>query len=99
MKVVWTKTAELTFQAEIDFILKKWTPKEVKKFVDLVDEIIDKLKEFPLLGRYSESGDLYLTISKQITLVYRLLDHDVLELLLFWNNKQNPKDLEKIIGM
>lgn len=97
MEIVWTETAELTFQAELDFILKKWNTKEAIKFTDLVDETIENLKEFPLLGRYSDSGDFYLVISKQTTLIYRLVESNVMELLLFWNNKQNPENLEATI--
>ena len=31
MKIVWTKTAKLTYQAEIDFIFNKWSLKEAKR--------------------------------------------------------------------
>lgn len=63
MKIVWTKTAELTFHAEMEFILKKWNLKQVEKFINLVDDIIDQLKKFPLLGKHSESNDRFLVIS------------------------------------
>ena len=98
MKIVWTETAELTYKAELDFILKKWNVKERNKFILLIDEVTQRLVEFPTIGRYSDTGDIYLVISKQTTLIYRLLDDDILELLLFWNNKQNPDDLEQIIN-
>lgn len=40
MKIIWTHTAELTYLAEIEFILKKWNLKETIKFIDLVDDIV-----------------------------------------------------------
>ncbi|AUP77684.1 type II toxin-antitoxin system RelE/ParE family toxin [Flavivirga eckloniae] len=97
MRIVWTQTAELSFEAEIDFILKKWTNKEATSFINLVEEVLEQLKKFPLLGRLFENDNMYLVISKQTTLIYRVLNEKTLELLLLWNNKQNPENLEKAI--
>ena len=97
MKIVWTKTAELSFQAEIEFILKKWSGKEAISFINLVNEVLEQLKKFPFLGKHFENNVMHLVISKQSTVIYRILDEKALELLLFWNNKQNPKDLENTI--
>ena len=71
--------------------------KRSQTFIKLVDDILAHLKKYPLLGKGDKSNRRYIVISKQTTLLYRLLDGDILELLLFWNNKQNPKDLEAII--
>lgn len=97
MKIVWTETAELSFNSEIEFIFKKWTTKEVQSFIDLVNTDLNKLKQFPLLGKSYENDIMHLVISKQTTLIYRILNEETLELLLFWNNKQKPKDLENAI--
>ena len=97
MKIVWTRTAEVSFQLEIDFIILKWTNKQAFLFVDLVKDILKKLEKFPLLGKSYENDIMHLVVSKQTTLIYRILEGEIVELLLFWNNKQNPKDLEKAI--
>lgn len=68
-------------------------------FVALVEEHIEKLKSFPLLGKSSEyTDDYYLVISKQTTLIYNFSGNNTIELLLFWNNKWNPNDLESFLN-
>lgn len=96
MIVVWTATAEITYEAEQDYILKKWNINEVINFVELVDSTINKLQDFPSLGKVI-NGDRHFIMSKQTTLIYRIINDNKIELLLFWNNKWNPNDLIGIL--
>lgn len=50
MKVHWTSLADLTFDDEIDFILRKWNAKEAGEFIDLVDEFQKALIFKPIYG-------------------------------------------------
>lgn len=97
--VHWLTLAELTFLDEIDFILKKWNINEVEKFTLLVYDFIDTLSQNPSIGKYSSNRKIYsLVISKQTTLYYSVLeDINQIDLLLFWNNKQNPSHLKKLL--
>lgn len=97
IKIIWSYNASVSFGNEVDFILMKWNIKEAEKFVDLVDSILLKLKETSFIGiKYNENTYSY-TISKQTTLYYRILQNDIIELLLFWNNQRNPKELLKYL--
>jgi plasmid stabilization system protein ParE len=97
MIVVWTRTAKKTFLAETDFILRKWNKRQVKAFVQLVDECLGLLASGTLEGRKIEE-DLYLpVISKQATLYY-LRDKNNIVLQVFWNNKRNPEDLRYLLN-
>ena len=95
----WLTLAELTFLDEIDFILKKWNSTEVEKFTLLIYNFIETLSQNPSIGKYSSKGKIYtLVISKQTTLYYIILeDKKQIDLLLFWNNKQNPSNLQKLL--
>ena len=99
MKVVWTKLAEDSYTKELDFIEKKWTFKEVNNFMDLVDEFIKKLEYGVLLGKISSKTNMHsFVISKQTTLYFDYYkDRDLIELLLFWNNQQDPSKLKELI--
>ncbi|MFV5688250.1 type II toxin-antitoxin system RelE/ParE family toxin [Flavobacterium sp. ZT3R25] len=95
----WLTLAELTFLDEIDFILRKWNTNEVEKFTLLVYSFIDALIQNPTIGKYSPKRKIYsLVISKQTTLYYTVLkDKKQIDLVLFWNNKQNPSLLKKLL--
>jgi plasmid stabilization system protein ParE len=95
----WLTLAELTFLDEIDFILRKWNTNEVEKFTLLVYSFINTLSQNPAIRKYSPKRKIYsLVISKQTTLYYTILkDKKQIDLLLFWNNKQNPSLLKKLL--
>ena len=96
-KLNWTTSADLTFSEEIDFIFLKWNESEVIKFIKVVDDCLCKLQSYPNLGRLIEKKNIYrLTISRQTTLYYKILhESQQIDLILFYNNLQDPKSLQK----
>jgi hypothetical protein len=99
MKIVWTESAELSFSDEIEFIGKKWTGSEVVNFIDLVDTFVKKLEIGIIEGKISKSTNIRsFVISKQTTLFFEIIkERNTVILLLFWNNKRNPKELKNRI--
>lgn len=99
MKIVWTQTAQETFNEELDFIYRKWNQTEVEKFLTLIDEFLSILKTGIIQGKVTaRKAIMTFVISQQTTLVYTISkDKKQLILHLFWNNKRNPKDFEKFI--
>ena len=95
--VHWSTLAELTFADEVDFILKKWNQKEVDNFVFLVEDYLKHLSSNPFIGiNFSNPTIYYFVISKQTTLYYKISEDELkIDLILFWNNKKNPKLLDK----
>lgn len=99
MKVIWTPNAELSFSKELESISKKWTITEVINFMDLVDNFIQKLESGIIQGKVSSQTNMRsFVISKQTTLFFDVFDDiQTIELLLFWNNKGNPKKLKNFL--
>lgn len=99
MKVIWTPNAELSFAKELEYISKKWTMTEVINFMDIVDNFIEKLESGIIQGKISATTNMRsFVISKQTTLFFDVFDDtQTIELLLFWNNKENPKKLKKFL--
>jgi len=99
MKIVWTKKAELSYAKELENISKKWTNKEVGNFMILVDEFIKKLETGLIEGKVSSKRNVRsFVISKQTTLYFSVNKNErVINLILFWNNKFNPKKLKKAL--
>lgn len=97
--IIWSTLAEITFAEEIEFIFEKWNQVEVDKFDDLVRENLKRISKRPLIGNQKLNEQAYsLVISKQTTLYYSFSDKEKrINLILFWNNNQNPKLLDKFL--
>jgi len=100
MKVIWTPTAELSFARELERISKKWSNAEIVHFINIVDQFIHQLESGVIEGRVSKMTNLRsFVISKQTTLFFDYFeDEKTLELLLFWNNRVDPKKLKKFLN-
>lgn len=98
-RIEWKSIATRTYFGEINFILSKWNETEVQKFEDLVYDFLEILSKNPKIGIYKPQNNCYsLVISKQTTLFYKIIkDKFQIDLILFWNNKQNPDDLIKLL--
>lgn len=98
-KIEWKEIATYSYFNEIDFILSKWNEIEVQKFEDLVYDFLSTLSKTPEIGIYNSKNNFYsLVISKQTTLFYKIIeDQSQIDLILFWNNKQNLKQLERLL--
>lgn len=99
LEVKWSSLAEITLAEEIDFILKKWNLVEADEFVLLLYEFLKRLSINSKIGIFNPKFNCFsIVISKQTTLYYRILESEKkLELVLFWNNKQNPIHLKKLL--
>lgn len=97
MKVIWSEKAKLSYFRELDFILEKWNYQEVQNFIDLIDDFVFTLKSGIFEGKVSPGTNLHsFVIAKQTTLYFDVnKKRNRIELLLFWNNLQDPKQLQK----
>lgn len=97
--ILWLHEAEISYYEELDFIYEKCNIIEVENFTVLVYDFLEILSKKPTIGIYSKKYDTYsIVISRQSTLFYKIIEIDkVIEFVLFWNNKQNPKSFEKLL--
>lgn len=92
LKVFWTKRAEKSFDNIIDYLSTNWSEKEVRNFVRKTFTIIDYISEKPRMFPYSIQLDIFnAVITKQTSLVYRLIEDKQIDILFFWDNRRNPK--------
>lgn len=96
--IQWTHMAVESFNAELDFIALKWNNNEVNKFINLVDEFILRLSSGIIKGKISQKMNINsFLISKQTTIFFEIeKSSKLINILLFWNNKRNPKDLKSV---
>ncbi|MFM7021959.1 MAG: type II toxin-antitoxin system RelE/ParE family toxin [Flavobacteriales bacterium] len=91
LKVFWTPDAERSFGNVIDFILIKWTGKEVKKFTSATKKTIQQISKNPEMFVSSRHEKIRkAVITKHNSLYYRVEKNSV-HLLIFWDNRKNPE--------
>jgi len=100
MKVIWSIEGRNSYNKELEFIFEKWNINEVEKFIILVDKFVKQLKTGVLKGKHLFNNNLRsFVISKQTTVFFDYhKDKGLIELLLFWNNSQDPKELKKTLS-
>ena len=94
LNIIWSEKAIEDVLNTIDYLESEWTVKEVKRFSDKTNEILDKLSKGNI--RFKKSGykdTLVVPIVKQINLFYKK-EGDNIILLRFWNNYQDPEKLK-----
>jgi plasmid stabilization system protein ParE len=49
-KIIWTAEAEKTHDAVIDYLEEHWSEREVRRYIERVGEVIERIKKHPLLS-------------------------------------------------
>lgn len=97
-KIIASPLAVETYQQNIDFLEKRWSENEVLQFISNVSDVISILKVSPqTFKKWEKDSNIHqIEIQKQITFYYQINNNNV-ELLLFFNNYQDPSLLLKIV--
>lgn len=91
--VTWSPTARLTYYQILQYLDEKWTIKELEAFINRTEEAINHICDNPLLYPYSRESDTHkCVVVKQVSLFYRIKT-ETIELLVFWDNRQDPAEL------
>jgi hypothetical protein len=87
-----------TFGDRIRYLKIHWTQKEITNFESRVKQYLDVLKDEPFIGKKpGRLKNVYIgLIIKPVSLIYRVKSHTKeIELLLFIDNRQDPKKIGK----
>jgi plasmid stabilization system protein ParE len=96
VEINWTVEAIETFDGNIEYLLKAWSEKEAKKFVQQTEQLLSNLLENPQMYRPSLQNKKVrrARVNKYVTLYYRYYAvRKKIVLLSFWNIKQDPDKL------
>jgi plasmid stabilization system protein ParE len=95
IKIIWTNVAKSDYWKNIEYLESEWTLQDVYNFIDKTDALIELLTKQNLIFKSTNYENVFqIPVTKQITLYYKILDNDDIELLRFWNTYQNPKRLK-----
>ncbi len=88
--IIWSPEAKADFLGILDYLMRKWGEKAAFDFSDEVDRILDIIASIPDLYPIDDDGLVRkAVIVKQVSLLYSV-NGDVIELVRFWDNRQNP---------
>jgi len=92
--IKWLPEAEITYALVLEYLEKNWTSREVIKFIDRTDEVINYLVENLKQYFYSKKKDAYrAVVTRQVSMYYRIKSTEI-ELLIFWDTRQDPNKLK-----
>jgi plasmid stabilization system protein ParE len=92
--IKWLPEAEITYALVIEYLEENWTPKDINSFIDRTDEVINFIAQNPEQYVYSKKRDAFrAVVTRQISLYYRIKGDDI-ELLIFWDTRQDPEKLK-----
>lgn len=93
MKVIWTPEAKESFNANLDHLLKDWGNQVTSDFLNRVDEVVWRIQSNPLSYPAFVKDVRRCVVVKQISLYYRIVSQEQIDLITFWNNHQDPERL------
>jgi plasmid stabilization system protein ParE len=97
MRVVnWTEEAKSTFNSNLNYLHAEWNAKVVSDFLDRVDYVVELIQTNPnsFLLVNSEKNVRRCVVTKQISLYFKIVSKDQIDLITFWNTYQNPEKLK-----
>ena len=94
LTVIWLPEAEITFLGILEYLEQNWTSKEINKFIDRTDEVIKFIQQNPKQYIYSKKKDAYRAVVTKHTILYYKIKPARVELLTFWDTRQDPEKLK-----
>jgi hypothetical protein len=92
IQIIWTDRAKIDYWQNIEYLEREWTLNEVCSFMDKVDHLLVLLTKSNLIFKPTNYESVFeVTVTKHISLFYKLSINKDIELLCFWNTYQNPE--------
>lgn len=95
--VKWTRTADIQYIG----ILQYWVNRNnsnlySKKLIKIVAELTQQIAKTPYAFRLTDFKDTRTAPLGNFNVFYKVHDHEII-ITAFWDNRQNPKKLLKIL--
>mgnify|MGYP006293663035 CR=1 FL=1 len=95
-KLIWSDEALQNLKAIIEYLERRWTEREIRKFAKLLDKQLNLIQSNPLLFPESDKskGLRKSVLSKQTTIYYRI-NNDGIRIITLFDNRQQPGKLKE----
>ena len=89
-KPIWSDEALVNLKGTIDFLENRWTEKQIKLFVQLLDKQLNLIEENPNYFSVTSKSDglRRAALSSQTTIYYRIT-HNEARIISFFDNRHN----------
>jgi plasmid stabilization system protein ParE len=95
--VVWTRTADLQFVGILEYWVKRNKSNTYSiKLLKLVTERTNQIAETPFIYKSTDFKDIRIASLGNYSIYYKVSDADLI-ISAFWDNRQDPKKLLKIL--
>jgi plasmid stabilization system protein ParE len=92
-QIVWSKQAENSYLAVIDYLMTEWSLDVAANFDYKVTKLLKRLEQFKFACPPSvrRPGRRKCVITPQTSLIYRVIKDDKVELVTFIDNRRKPQ--------
>ena len=98
LKIIWSPASLEEYAEILGFVEDNFGIDAALKFLDKTDAVIDSIAIFPTMFPASKlRKDVRKAIITKHNSVYYRFNKEEVQLLHFWDNRQNPKSLEDIM--
>ena len=95
--VVWTRTADVQFVGVLEYWVKRNKSNTFsKKLLKLVTERTLQISEKPFVYKSTDFKNVRVASLRNFSIYYKVSDKQII-VTAFWDNRQNPKKLLKIL--
>jgi len=94
--VYWSPASKDEYAEILKHLESEYGLESALKFMDKTDEVVNSISTFPKSGIPTKKEKIRkIVITKQTSLLYEI-NQQKIELLHFWDTRQNPEKLEDI---
>ena len=95
LKIQWTKKAEKSFDKIVEYLEEEWSEASAKKFVRKTNKLLSRIAENPEICPAIEDKEEVRkgVVTMQTSVFYRVKDN-LIQLIIFWDNRQDPDKLK-----
>lgn len=95
--VIWSRTADIQFVGILEYWVKKNKSNTYsKKLLKLVVEKTNQIAETPYIYKSTDFKNVRVASLKNFSIYYKVLNDEII-IAAFWDNRQNPLNLLKIL--
>lgn len=98
LKVIWSPASKEEYAVILGYVEDNFSIDAALKLLDKTDAVINGIALFPTMFPSSKQRKEVrkAIITKHLSVYYRF-NNSTVQLLHFWDNRQNPENLEEII--
>ena len=98
MIIIWSYQSSFTFFEILDYLYFVWNEEIENNFKEIVEKTTNQLILNPYLGKPFAGSIRKIVLHKNASMYYEFDDEkQLLTILLFIDNRQNPKDYIKLL--